>query len=423
MKFCDLKYIDKSKINFKTVSKNKFNVLEVKYIDNEIYCFEFNDKFLIDEIITKRSFGFELRFYFGLQIPHKFKLFDNRCNSLNNFFQYAKLCLNLYSVAGICLGQLFVRPNSNNLISSACIEKNLSKSATFLDVSYLKISVMLLDHCHFYLTMFSFNFVDSMSTHIIHDELLNIDLRFKVNNLKKKKNGVLIFFPSFYVQEKKLNSQTSVDYSVKWPNYTRFSWAEDLSDYCTICVADPFMFSKENEKNSWFIDQKGKSILSLIAVKIRNILEFDNHSFHCGPIINYGSSMGGYAAFLFSCYLKPDLCFAECPQANLTKYKYSLEYLKQYPEIDYKNDQYDCLSFSKIIQKHKPEFKSLFHFYALDRLHLDNFNNEISQLTDEEIKKFNYSLVIENDVENGLSGHQAMPKEKVLKIFYQFLKR
>ncbi len=187
MNFCDLKYIDNSKINFKTVSKHKFNVLEIKYIDNGIYCFEFNNKFLLSEIITQSSLGLELRFYFGLQIPHKFKLFDNRCNSLNNFFQYAKLCLNLYSVAGICLGQLFVRPNSNNLISSACIEKNLSKGATFSDVSYLKISVMLLEQCHFYLTMFSFVFVDSMSTHIIHEQLLNIDLRFKVINLKKKK--------------------------------------------------------------------------------------------------------------------------------------------------------------------------------------------------------------------------------------------
>ena len=245
-------------------------------------------------------------------------------------------------------------------------------------------------------------------------------MRLMVNNIKKKKKGVIIFFPSFYIQERDAGSILREDSSIKWPNFTRFTWSKDLDGFCTVFVSDPLQYVEQNEKSSWFIDHKGNSLLPAIAYKIKDMLGLNDGT--CGPIINYGSSMGGYAAFLFSCYLKPDLCFAECPQANLTKYKYSLEYLKQYPELDYQKDIYNCLSFSKIIKEHKPEFKSLFHFYALDKLHLDNFNSEISKLSDDEIKKFNYSLVVANDAENDLHGHQAMLKEKDLEIFHRYLK-
>lgn len=465
------------------------------------------------------KFKYDFPLYFKIKLNHLHKYRNTHSDSYNqndiniqkkilnnhdcNLYHktYADFYLELYDHEDHYLGHLLVLPNINIMVTEEIIA---SAGISIKDISYLKFAVRINEQCKFNLDFLTFSFVDFMSTHLFIDRAKGIRYRLKVNNLKKKKNGVIIFFPSFYVQERDADSNGSN--AVKWPNYTRYTWSRDLEQYCTIFVSDPFQFINSNTHSSWFIAPDGNTVLYEIAEQIKNILglsdnclniilnkrnkkkkfanncDSNNNSVYgsvllnktetvsnnllseyivyeknissnsngfslewlhklsdklyavtrklrtgnernCGPIINYGSSMGGYAAFLFSCYLKPDLCFAECPQANLTKYKYSLEYLKQYPEIDYKNDQYDCLSFSKIIQKHKPEFKSLFHFYALDRLHLDNFNNEISQLTDEEIKKFNYSLVIENDVENGLSGHQAMPKEKVLKIFHKFLKR
>ena len=399
--------------------KNKSNMLQIKHSGIGVNNFEIQKCFAFSDIVNNCGDLLELRLYFKLDKQKSVslrneKIIKNCRSSFVDFF------LAFYSAKNILLGKIKIFPNINILLSAKIIEASIA-GYNLSDVSYVKISVTLKQKCSFNLSELSFSFVDFMSSNVFHDDFFNVDFRLRVNNLNKKRNGVIIFFPSFYVHGRNTDFPANVDHSVKWPNFTRYSWAENLRDYCTVFIADPLQFLAGNEKSSWFIEHKGKSLLPAIASKIKDMLGLNNDS--CGPIINYGSSMGGYAAFLFSCYLKPDLCFAECPQANLTKYKYSLEYLKQYPELDYQKDIYNCLSFSKIIKEHKPEFKSLFHFYALDKLHLDNFNNEISQLTDEEIKKFNYSLVIENDVENGLSGHQAMPKEKVLKIFYQFLKR
>ena len=79
------------------------------------------------------------------------------------------------------------------------------------------------------------------------------------------------------------------------------------------------------------------------------------------------------------------------------------------------------LSLSAILRNHEPKFRSLIHFYSIDKLHLTSFDNEICSLSEEERKKFNYQLVIENDIENQLFAHQAMPKEKVLEIFKHYL--
>ena len=129
------------------------------------------------------------------------------------------------------------------------------------------------------------------------------------------------------------------------------------------------------------------------------------------------------------------------------KYKYSKEYLDTCDGLGLKeltstlsnlppNDRakqktllennivqkYD-LSFSAILRNHHPKFRSLIHFYSLDKLHLTSFENEIHSLTDEELKTFNYQLVIENDIENELFTHQAMPKDKVLEIFRTYLSK
>lgn len=395
--------------------------------------------------------------------------------SLSSKYSYIEIYLEMYNSADEILGQALVTPNTNILFDAEYFSQKEINSS---EISYFKLSIVIKEPCKINLNYFKFGFSDFMSTDSFYSEKFDVTVRLQVNNLKKKKNGVVIFFPSFYIKERDTDSINNNANSVKWPNFTRYTWSRDLENICTIFVADPFQFSNGNERSSWFIAPNGESIIPEIASYIKSILDIkeihepsnensfsllDIHdmptpknenffslfstSHKCGPIINYGSSMGGYAAFLFSCHLTPDLCFCECPQANLMKYKYSKEYLDTCDGLGLKeltstlsnlppNDRakqktllennivqkYD-LSFSAILRNHHPKFRSLIHFYSLDKLHLTSFENEIHSLTDEELKTFNYQLVIENDIENELFTHQAMPKDKVLEIFRTYLSK
>lgn len=395
--------------------------------------------------------------------------------SSSSKYSYIEIYLEMYNSADEKLGQSLITPNTNILLDAEYFSQKENNSS---EISYFKLSIVIKEPCKINLNYFKFGFSDFMSTDTFYSKKFDVTVRLQVNNLKKKKNGVVIFFPSFYIKERDTDSINNNANSVKWPNFTRYTWSRDLENICTIFVADPFQFSNGNERSSWFIAPNGESIIPEIASYIKSILDIkeihepsnensfsllDIHdmptpknenffslfstSHKCGPIINYGSSMGGYAAFLFSCHLTPDLCFCECPQANLMKYKYSKEYLDTCDGLGLKeltstlsnlppNDRakqktllennivqkYD-LSFSAILRNHHPKFRSLIHFYSLDKLHLTSFENEIHSLTDEELKTFNYQLVIENDIENELFTHQAMPKDKVLEIFRTYLSK
>lgn len=435
-------------------------------------------------------------------------------------YSYIEIYLEIYNSVDEKLGQSLITPNTNILLDTEFFSQ---KDIKISDISYFKLSMVIKEPCKINLNYFMFGFSDFMSTDTFYSKNFDVTVRLQVNNLKKKKNGVVIFFPSFYIKERDTDSINNNDNSVKWPNFTRYTWSRDLENYCTIFVADPFQFANGNDKSSWFIAPNGESVIPEIAAFIKSLLNIQNrptiaktndtdnttditdlttstknnattsltennssisvdshnagnlterntkHNAEtsnisgllsslrilgkssnketCGPIINYGSSMGGYAAFLFSCYLEPDLCFCECPQANLMKYKYSKEYLETCDGLGLKDipslisslpsnerakqkallesnivQKFD-LSFSAILRNHHPKFRSLIHFYSLDRLHLTSFENEMHSLTDEELKTFNYQLVIENDIENQLFTHQAMPKEKVLDIFNTYLSK
>lgn len=395
-------------------------------------------------------------------IPIYLSVTDIKHKRDNN--SYLEFFINLYDKNDNNIGMINITPNSNILIPKSLIQKVIGESKNIDDISYLKLSMMVSGKCQFNLNFFTFSFVDNMSNYIYSSKDFGVNIRLQVNNIQKKKNGVVILFPSFYVQEVKSDNLANYDCSVKWPNYTRHSWNSDLDKYCTIYVSDPFQYINGNYKSSWFVAPNGKSILPEIAKYIRNLLELDNaektfrlfNSFlsknlkhHCGPIINYGSSMGGFAAFLFSCYLEPTICFIECPQANILNYKFSVEYLAKhtclktrfkkvrvaigkflekdrdkkkryfFAKIANSND----LSFSAILRNHNPKFRTLIHYYSLDKQHLLSFNNEISLLSDNERRSFNYQLIVENDIENQLFTHQAMPKDKVLEIFRTYLSK
>lgn len=502
--------------------------LQVNFKGQEPVTINFTDEFFYTHT-NLDSFQKGIPFYLNLTQLHKNGMSNIPITSSSSIscsssykYSYIEIYLEIYNSVDEKLGRALITPNTNILFDTEFFSQ---KDIKISDISYFKLSMVIKEPCKINLNYFKFGFSDFMSTDTFYCQKFDVTVRLQVNNLKNKKNGVVIFFPSFYIKERDTDSINNNDNSVKWPNFTRYTWSRDLENYCTIFVADPFQFANGNDKSSWFIAPNGESIIPEIATYIKSILNIQNlptitksndtdnttditdlttstknnattstsltdnnssisvdshnvgnfterYSKHnaetsnisgllsslgilgkssnketCGPIINYGSSMGGYAAFLFSCYLEPDLCFCECPQANLMKYKYSKEYLetcdglglndipslisslpsneraKQKVLLESNIVQKYNLSFSAILRNHHPKFRSLIHFYSLDKLHLTSFENEIHSLTDEELKTFNYQLVIENDIENQLFTHQAMPKEKVLEIFKTYLSK
>ena len=433
--------------------------LQIKYNGSEPVTINFTNKFIYASPVLDSFYG-AIPFYLNLTQFHKnvVKRTSSYLKEATSKYPYIKIYLDIYNLLNKKIGYLLITPNSNVLFDDECFVKQGIKIS---EISYFKLSLVITESCKINLNYFVFGFSDFMSTDTFYSKNFDVTVRLQVNNIKNKKNGVIIFFPSFYIKERGADHISHMDNSVRWPNFTRHTWGNDLDNVCTIFVSDPFQYVNGNSRSSWFFASNGQSILSEVAAYIKKILciqneNFSKKKFHnffdkygfnkaCGPIINYGSSMGGFAAFLFSCYLEPTLCFCECPQANLIKYKYSKEYLEtcsglglndiplllsSYPanERNKKKEQivlnivqkYD-LSLSAILRNHKPKFRSLIHFYSIDKLHLTSFDNEIQSLTDEERKQFNYQLVIENDLENQLFSHQAMPKDKVLEIFKYYL--
>ena len=368
----------------------------------------------------------DIPFYFslvpGYQIKDLFRSVGRMLSSTgkNYYVTYnyddADFFLLMFDSKDNQIGAIAVKPNGNMLLTGEFLAEGGTDPK---NICYVRFSVVLRKPCCFCLGLLSFSYADSMSTHIWDSQSFGVTLRLRVCNLKKKNNGVVIFFPSRYTGEKAATG------FVKWPYYTRLTWANDLRGYCTIFVSDPFQFVHGNTESSWFVSEDGRSILPEIAQYIRKeILNTDVDK--CGPIINYGSSMGGFSAFLFSCFLRPDLCFCECPQSNLLKNRFSNEYLSKHLKVDVKSLASSVngsdLGFGSIFRKYSPGFRTVIHFYSMDGGHISVFNDEIKILTSAERRKFNYKLIIENDIENQLFSHQAMPKKKVLHTIREYLK-
>ena len=159
--------------------------------------------------------------------------------------------------------------------------------------------------------------VDMISTNVVKKN--GATCRFIVNNLKYKNNGVVIFFAS---------ARTNYN---RYPVYSRHTWHKYLPSLCSISVADPYELDPDcaESHGSWYIGKDGKSSLPIIADCIKEILGSEH-----GPIITYGSSMGGYASILCGYYIKSDAIVAECPQIDLTTYHYANIRLSKLKYID-----------------------------------------------------------------------------------------
>lgn len=142
-----------------------------------------------------------------------------------------------------------------------------------------------------------------------------INFNFIVNNIELANNGIVIFTPS-------AKSTLAKDI---YPYFPRVKWSNELSDYCTIYISDPFDREKHMDgfSGSWFLSMDGKSALPMIASIILNII-----SPYSGPIIIYGSSMGGFSALYLGKLIEADGIIAEAPQIDLEQYHTSRDLIK-----------------------------------------------------------------------------------------------
>ncbi|WP_421206582.1 hypothetical protein [Aeromonas sp. 601027] len=159
-----------------------------------------------------------------------------------------------------------------------------------------------------------------------------IEFKFILNKIECARNGVIIFMPSA-----KSNLTKKIH-----PYFPRVMWSKELGDYCSIYVSDPFD-GKEYTDNflaSWFISEDGKSALPELASIFMSLIPVNS-----GPLIVYGSSMGGFSALYIGRMINSDAIIAEGPQINLERYPTSrnlIDSLRSPPS---------------------PEWTNLFHFY------------------------------------------------------------
>jgi len=279
----------------------------------------------------------------------------------------------------------FIKPNQNNVIVLCDDEKMISFGIRLKEPKNIIIYGIYFYH------------VDIVSTHIQKINR-NTTIRLCVNNLSKKDNGVIVFFTS---------AKTKISPP---PIYSRLTWAKEITDYCSICVADPVEFDAEDPiQNSWYIGDDGESLLPKIADMIFNIIG-DIH----GPIMTYGSSMGGYAAIVGGFFLKANYILSECPQINLLTYTGANYWLDRLP---YYNDKF--VNIFNFWHSYPMKNNIYIFFNNGDGYHINSFFSEFKREIWKSTIKYMDNFHIEIFREGDQFGHVAFSKEKCFKLIYR----
>ena len=241
---------------------------------------------------------------------------------------------------------------------------------------------------------------DTISSHII--EINNITYRFLIKNIDKKEHGVIIFFTS----AKGLTPRNKHIF----PYYTRISWADSLPNYTCIFVSDPFELSPicNESLGSWFIDTNGKSLLPTISNILKKIIG-DKH----GPLVLYGSSMGGYAALLSAYYLNANHVIAECPQINLSNHSKAKKYLEKIGTVD---DEY--INLFNFFHNHKISCSIDIFLNIGDFVHIKQLYDQISEKNKDLLSSLKIKILIYSK-ENSF-GHVALEKEEAIKYINKY---
>lgn len=319
----------------------------------------------------------------------------------NSFFDLRKICHksmviinvkssnNISLVCHIC-NDHYIETSSRTIPASTNYVFKLNDSDSFC---YFTFKITKADDS--WLEFISFDFYDFVSTFIkrVSD---TCTFRFVIKNLENRTNGIIIFFPSAFIEKN------------CFPEYTRWSWMAEFKQYCTICVANPFSTHPwHNPCNSWFLDNTGKSVLPLLCTELTKIIG-NSH----GKILTYGSSMGGYGAILAAYYLNANYCIAECPQSNLWSYRLSNVFIKTLPKLPKEEflDIFTFMSDKDINYKIKVFFNvgDLYHINSF----FEHFNNDYSKI----LKKIDLNINIYRELDkNELNfGHLTLTKQTAL---------
>ena len=273
-------------------------------------------------------------------------------------------------------------------------------------------------------------------------ELKNISydnyFRLSVHNIKKKANGVVIFFP--------VNLEFNKKSPVEYPNYSGYPDScieSDLSDYAVINIAEPFLEKQYGYTGSWFFNEQGKSLLPELAEHVKKILGND-----CGSILCTGFSMGADLALQFAVIIGAKYCICDTIHAILVKYRYfrklGLDVIKshgiQIPEVSKELENYEALTKKRenryVMDYYEKNLLTLHTAVNYNRNNIPStvyftFNNmnpftpllfkEIKRIDRYARKKMSFKIIISGGEEYNRFG--CMEKDELIKTIHDLLGR
>lgn len=114
-----------------------------------------------------------------------------------------------------------------------------------------------------------------------------------------------------------------------YPYFPRISRQSELAKVANIVyLTDPFQHLEpyKTPMASWYISPQGQSLIPEVVTELKAFLT--HHGIE--EVLFYGSSMGGYAAIIFSSLFPGSKAIAECPQIYMAKHpgsKYVSEHI------------------------------------------------------------------------------------------------
>ncbi len=235
-------------------------------------------------------------------------------------------------------------------------------------------------------------------------EHLNIPFEFDSSD----KDSLIVFLPSVR------------PYSLltTYPYLPRIAWRKRLANtFDTLYIADPYQRDEAYKTfgGSWFISQKGESILPEIASALIALIKEKSYK----HIIFYGSSMGGYAALVLGALVEGSVVVAECPQVFLEEYYASGQVLSAFC-----NESSKALIPDPVKLILDNDGKSEFHFVV--NLHDRHVKKHILPLveiitTDEAYENARINVLLYT-LKGYSKGHTALEYEEAIKVIKEVLK-
>ena len=200
-----------------------------------------------------------------------------------------------------------------------------------------------------------------------------------------------------------------------FPQFNRHTYFRELEGYRIIALADPYNYSDviAGSMGSWHIGLDGRMLLEDYAWAIRSILGNSR-----GPLVVFGSSMGGYASIILSDLLDADLCIAHCFQADLTGYLHSRRWLTQYDIPVQKPHYLRISSFLNLCSRMRT--RHVWDFFSCDS-GLESFFQDYALVRRDLLGTADLRIIICNDLVNRLTGHTPRTREDEIAMIRRYV--